>query len=441
MRMSLPTGLPPARPPGPPRRRRRAAGPGGGMRRPNRARLWFTAFLGVVLAGVAAVAVAVLVNRQPGQSLGQSVDSTLTEVLQGGQEENLLLIGNNARDASTPLAPGQADLMVVVHFDPRHHTVTLISVPRDALVAYPGYHDPIPKLKSALLMGGPKMETQAVSRFLGMPIQGYVEADFSGFAQAINAVGGVWVDIPARLYDPLHSHANFEPGYQHLNGSQALAYIRIRQNAAGNGYRVNDFQRMQAAYQVLLALKHQVLSRLSPGGLSHLVGVLSRDFATNLSTSNLIGLAASADHATFSHVTVGSINDAMTLRSAPLPGVNSAGAIEGADYDVLTPAEIARAVAPYGGRNPTTGLPAFPPPQTLSVAVSNTGEGQTAAANLRAAGFSVTLGGVAPTTNGTLVVTYPAGHLLDGLAVAHALGLSGAIVQPGPGSAVTVATP
>jgi LCP family protein required for cell wall assembly len=377
--------------------------------------------VGVVAALVVLGAGTVLVNRAPGDSLGGALTTTLTNVLQGGKPENILLIGNNARDAQTPTAPGEADLIYVVHFDPQKHLVAVISVPRDTLVAFPGWNDPIPKIKSALLMGGASLEVQAVSKLLGMPIQGYVEADFAGFEAAINAVGGLAIDVPARLYDPVHSHANFYPGLQHMDGAEALAYVRIRQNQAGNSYRTNSFQRSDAGTQVMEALKSQVLAHESVGSLSHLLSVLGADFATNLSTTQLVGLLASADHAKIESVTVGRVQDTMTITSTAIPGVNTAGEITGASYDILTPAEIESVLAPFGASGATTGLPPLPAPSSVDVAVTDDADGQIYASMLTKAGFHVTLGSV-PAAAGAPVIEYPAGDLGAAEAVGRTLG-------------------
>lgn len=394
--------------------------------------------------GVAALAVAgtitVLANRHPGDSVGVSIASTIASVFQGGRPENILLIGNNARKATTPLAPGQADLIYVVHFEPQKHLVVVLSVPRDTLVAYPGWNNPIPKIKSALLMGGPTFEVQSVSKLMGMPIQGYIEADFSGFAAAIDAVGGVTVDIPARLYDPTFSHANFYPGVQHLNGTQALAYVRIRQNQAGNGYRTNSFQRSDAGTQVMEALKKQVLSHESLGKISRLVGVLKSDFATNLSTSQLVGLLASSAHATIKSVTVGHLQDTMVIDSTAIPGINSSGEITGAYYDVLTPQEILATVAPYGGKDPVTGLAPLPAPSSVSVTVTDNADGVAVADILRKAGFPVTMGGSA-TSSGAPVIEYGSGGLPAAEAVGRAIGNSNETLVPASVSGIVVQAP
>jgi LCP family protein required for cell wall assembly len=299
------------------------------------------------------------------------------------------------------------------------------------MVAYPGWHDPIPKIKSAFLMGGPRLAVQEVASLTGLPIQHYVVADFQGFADAIDAVGGITVDIPARIYDPLHSGANFEPGVQHLDGAQALAWIRVRQNEAGNGYRVNDFQRMNAAVSLMRALEEQVVAHLSPGELTRLVGVWDKDVATDLSKSELVGLALELNHARIVHITLGSIRDSMDLMGAALPGVNAEGSFLGAYYDILTPAEIARDLAPiHPPRAPHTGLPPLPPPSSLHVLVTDDGAGATLAAELARQGVHAVLSPLVPKVTTTTVV-YPPGQLLAGMALGRAVGQGSEVVEEG----------
>jgi LCP family protein required for cell wall assembly len=395
----------------------------------------------VAAAAVIAVGVTVLANRHPGDPVGVSITSTVANVLQGDKTENILLIGNNARDATTPTAAGEADLIYVVHFDPKKRMITVLSVPRDALVAFPDWNDPIPKIKSALLMGGAQLETQTVSKFLGMPIQGYIEADFSGFEAAINAVGGVEIDVPARLYDPTFSHANFYPGKQHMNGTEALAYVRIRQNQAGNGDRTNSFQRSDAGTQVMEALKEQVLAHTSVGALSRLVGVLRSDFATNLSTTQLVGLLASANHAKIETETVGRLQDTMVITSTSIPGVNHEGKITGAYYDVLTPQEIDAVVKPLGGKNPVTGLAPLPAPSTVTVTVSENADGQAVLSLLHTAGFKVSAGTVPDSTAGAPIIEYPAGQLAAAEAVGRAIGNTNEVLEQANVANILVETP
>ena len=204
---------------------------------------------------------------------GRHAIGTLTaRVVMGTKPVNLLIIANNARGvrADDPLglgnAAGQADVILVARFDPTADRIYAITVPRDALFAQPGWNNTVPKIKTLFFMGnqetpprGPELLKQAVSQLTGLPIDGYLVMNFAGFQAAVDMVGGLTVDVKKRIYDPRHSGADFQPGVQHMDGAQVLAFVRVRQNDAGNDYRVNDFQRMQAEVQVVGLLRAKVL--------------------------------------------------------------------------------------------------------------------------------------------------------------------------------------
>ncbi len=382
---------------------------------------WITALLAVL--GIAALLSAVAAQRRPGEGITASLATTVL----GPQPTNVLLIGNNARNASSPLTPGQADLLFVVHIDPVKHQVAFISIPRNVMVAMPGWRDPVPKIKGAFFMGGPQLAMREVSRLVGMPVTRYVVADFSGFAQAINDVGGLTIDVRQRIYDPTHSHAIFNPGVQHLDGAQVLAYVRVRQNEASDSYRVNDFQRMSAAYGVLSALRQQALSHLSPSEVLKLLALWHQAVATNLSQATMAALALASLHASFVHVTVGTLADSMVLPPTSLPGVNAEGFIDGAYYDVLTPTQILSALSRYGSTDPSTGLPPLPAPSTVRVLVG--GGASTAASALTVAGIHATLAPL-PASTGATQVLYPAGDLPAAELVGRIIGQGNEQLKP-----------
>jgi LCP family protein required for cell wall assembly len=377
----------------------------------------------VAVAGIAAGGARVLMRRRAGEGITQSVATSIL----GAQPTNILLIGNNARQADSPLTPGQADLLFVLHIDPVHHQVVFISIPRNVMIAYPSWNDPVPKIKGAFFMGGPALATRKVSELLGMPIQYYVVSDFSGFERAINAIGGLNVDVQQPIFDPTHSHAEFAAGVQHMDGAQLLAYVRVRQNAAGNTYRTNDFQRMDAAYGVLASIRSQALAHLGPGALSTLFSVWRQDVATNLTQKAVVGLAFGVLHATWTHVTIGSLADSMVLPPTALPGVNAEGRIDGAYYDIVTRHQILASLAPYGSRDPRTGLAPLPAPSTVAVEVS--GNDAALVSRLRRAGLRATAASL-PAAPGATLVLYPEGDLPAAEVVGRALGQSNEQLEP-----------
>jgi LCP family protein required for cell wall assembly len=374
--------------------------------------------------------------------------TSLTDALRPLGPVNILLIGNNARNPRTPVdigtgGGGQADMIMLVHVDPRRHRVTVVSVPRDLLFAMPQYDVPIPKIKTLFFIGAEmrpnqaaELTVQGVERFTGLPVDGWVVTDFQGFVDAINAVGGVRVDIPARIYEPRHSGANFYPGWQTLNGEEALAFVRVRQNtlsAAGN----NDFAREEDQMAVLLALKSKLLDpRVDLAHLAALIRTWRHDVVTNLSDADLLRLALAVRHATVTRIALAGPGDSLDIASARLPGINRRGELEGAYYDVVDPAALTRLLRPLGSKGVWTGVD-LPSPQSVPVRVLGAAAW---AAKLRSAGFPVTAVGTAPSTRP--VVLYPPGHLTWGLAVGRALGAGDTWVAPGSqADAVVVEAP
>ena len=395
------------------------------------------AVLGILVAGVYAF------THSP-NTPGDNPVTDFVKIFQPVGTENILLIGNNARNPSGPLGlgtgGGQADIMMLAHIDPQNHTVKLISIPRDMLFAMPQYNITIPKIKSLFYIGAQmnpnqaaQLTVQGVEKFTGMHINYWITTDFQGFSDAINAVGGVRVYIPGRIYDPTHSGANFYPGWQTLNGTQALAYIRVRQNTAGP-VATNDFERDNAQAQVLLALQKKLLNKKSD--LTHiggLIGTWMKDVATNMSYDELLKTAGAIAGAKVSHFNIGNVGDSMDVLSAPATGLNQQNYITGAFYDIIDPAHVTQELKPYGSTGAWTGLP-LPPTSQIPVDVYAS---QSVVSKLQAAGYSVTvLGGGSGTY--PVQIDYPPGDLSWGLQVGRTLATGNSVVQPGSSSNAVV---
>lgn len=87
---------------------------------------------------------------------------------------------------------------------------------------------------------------------MGLHIDHYVEIGFAGFANIVDAVGGVDIDIDKGFKDK-YSGADFKSGKQTLNGEQALAFVRTR-----HAFAASDLQRTKNQQKFLSALAHQV---------------------------------------------------------------------------------------------------------------------------------------------------------------------------------------
>jgi len=401
----------------------------------------------IIVAGASLLVIALVCVALLWRPSTHYAGGVAARITMGDKPVNILLIANNGRDlkASDPLglgsAAGQADVILLARIDPRSHTIYAITIPRDALVAQPRWHNSVPKIKTLFFMGdqetpphGPQYLSRAVAAMTGLPVDGYLVANFAGFKEAVDFVGGLTVNVKARIHDPQFSHAEFRPGVQHMNGAQALAFIRVRQNQAGNSYRINDYQRMQAEVEVLGLLRDKLLdptrvSTLLPAFVEH----MNHDFATNLPHDQLVRIGIATAGAPVYQVPLGSVADSMVLARASVPGINHGGVIDETEYVVLDPADVQKRLADFGSHSSSTGLPPSPDPGSVHIELHGS---KHLAFHFEHLGFAhIRLVG-GPT--GEHRVVYPDGNPAAGWQAARALGTGDVYVQPGDGKVVTV---
>ncbi len=137
---------------------------------------------------------------------------------------------------------------------------------------------------------GGALADAALSNLLGIPIDYFVGLDFTAFQQAVNAVGGINIDVPVGFTDNQYPACaaptcpyetiHFNAGEQHMNGAIALEYARSRHGNNGQG---SDFARSARQQQIVDALKQQVLSIGGIGDLPGLLQALGNNVDTNMS--------------------------------------------------------------------------------------------------------------------------------------------------------------
>ena len=194
--------------------------------------------------------------------------------------ENILVYGDDSRAGLTPheqyvLRTGHdqtdnTDTIMIVHISPGRHRLTVMSIPRDTMVPVyecdsgPGYAgqqaDPAGavQVNSLLQIGGPTCLWKTVEQVTGIRIDHFIGIGMLGFVKVVNDLGGVNVCVPFNVNDSV-SGLNLNAGEQHINGIQALAFWRTRENI-GNGSDLERIQRDQfMSAQVVKGVLHSGL--------------------------------------------------------------------------------------------------------------------------------------------------------------------------------------
>lgn len=198
---------------------------------------------------------------------------------------NILLIGSDSR---TEGDEGRSDAMILLSISKNTKTIQMISLLRDMYVEIPG-HDGN-RLNAAYAFGGPELLLETVSQNFGIEVNHYVVVNFQAFANLVDAVGGVeleltneevqWVNAYLNEYNMLRDMPidtdyldTSLSGNIELNGPQALAFSR-------NRYIGTDFGRTERQRKVLAA----VIKKLPLAALTNADGVIEGLFP-NLTTN------------------------------------------------------------------------------------------------------------------------------------------------------------
>ncbi|WP_322760814.1 LCP family protein [Frankia sp. Cr2] len=414
--------------------------------------------LALALAGV--VSMAVLTVSGGGYVVFRYFDAQITRVPLGLDEaerpaeappgtENFLLVGSDSREGtgnqyqSEEVVSGQrSDTTMIAHLD-ANGTTTLVSFPRDTLVTIPGHGRN--KLNAAITLGGPSLLIRTLENLTDIKIDHFVSIDLAGFKAMTDAIGGVTVcvrPLPDGSTSNLHdewSQWHGVVGENHLNGEQALSFVRQRY-----GLPDGDFDRIRRQQQFISTVFQKATSNgvlANPAKLEGLLasatGALTVDDGTTV--DDLRNLATRLR---------GMSTDAISFETIPVrqptraDGANAAGELRRyGSVQIYDPGQLDTFLAPLRGHgsaalNPTgtPGTPGTPdtpgtqpeattvPPTAVTVDVLNgtttSGLAISTARELTAAGFRIARVATAENrhTETSLVRYGP-----DGLAAAHTL--------------------
>ncbi|MGD9694173.1 MAG: LCP family protein [Thermoleophilia bacterium] len=245
------------------------------FRVPRRRRVW-TSVVGWGLWAVVGLVVAILAGSyiQLDDTLSAAAPDTkeakaaraATKPVLPGRPRNILLIGSDARAGEADQGQ-RSDTLILVRMDQKRGFISMLSFPRDLYVPIYGIGccDKI----NAAYSQSTETAIKTIEQLTGQPINNYVDVNFQGFAKMVNTVGGVYIDVDRRYFNQNlgtaatnYAPIDLRPGYQKLNGNDALDFVRYRHGDS-------DYARQARQQMFLTELKRQARS-LSLGNISSL---------------------------------------------------------------------------------------------------------------------------------------------------------------------------
>jgi LCP family protein required for cell wall assembly len=194
------------------------------------------------------------------------------------QPATALLIGYDARAGvdSFGAAGSRSDTIMLVRADPQQNTLSLFSFPRDLVVPIYCKDQTTPittdRINSAWTSCGPTGTLNTVEKLTGINVNYLITIDFHGFKLLVNKLHGIYMDVDHRYLNTVggpggYATIDLEPGYQKLNGQQALDFVRFR-------HTDSDLYRVARQQLFIEALKDRLSTGVSIFQIPKLIGAL-----------------------------------------------------------------------------------------------------------------------------------------------------------------------
>ena len=240
----------------------------------------------------------VLVGKVYAEMNYEEIESVSSSPMKEEGVTNILLIGNDSRENGED---GRSDAMILLSISNKTKKIYMTSLLRDMYVEIPGYKDN--RLNAAYSYGGAELLMETIEQNFDIHISRYVLVNFEAFANLVDAVGGVDLELTGKEVEYVNGYLveynillgrpegtdyfdDLSGGMVHLNGPQALAYCR-------NRYIGTDFGRTERQRKVLT----EVIHKLPKGVLTNpkgLIDGLMPNLTTNLTQAECYRLSLMA---------------------------------------------------------------------------------------------------------------------------------------------------
>ncbi|MUK87371.1 LytR family transcriptional regulator [Ornithinibacillus sp. L9] len=196
---------------------------------------------------------------------------------------SILIIGVDDSERRGYEEQSRSDTLILATFNKEQEDIKLLSIPRDTY-AYVPEVDYYTKINHAHFYGGAKAAIETVEEFLHVPVDYYVRLNFEAFIEVIDSLGGIHYDVPFEMYemdskdkkDAIH----LLPGYQKINGEEALALARTRKYDS-------DIERGKRQQEIIKTVIKEAASASTVFKLSELIDSVGKNMTTNLTFEDM----------------------------------------------------------------------------------------------------------------------------------------------------------
>ena len=198
---------------------------------------------------------------------------------------NIMLLGSDQREGAYT---GRTDSMILVTINTKENTVNVTSFPRDLYVYIPGWKDQ--RINAAYPHGGFECLQETMAYNFGVRPDYYIMVNFWAFEYFVDDLGGFYINVPRTICDDKwgggESHCVY-PGTHHMNGREALWYVRSR-------VTTNDFDRNKRQQLVLQAILERMLALKTLTRIPQLYKTYSKHVSTDLDLGTVLSLIPTA---------------------------------------------------------------------------------------------------------------------------------------------------
>ena len=224
------------------------------------------------------------------------------EKLKTVERINILVLGESDANQGQGHTPYYlTDTIMVASYNPQTQQASILSIPRDTYVGKKNKNT-----ASSNYLASYKINSiyrnrtningalESVSELTGLDIQNYIMIDTDAIADIVDAIGGVWFNVPIDMdYEDLNQNLfiHLKAGEQLIDGNKAEQLLRFRHNQDGTSYPAeygnNDIGRMKTQREFIQETAKQLLRIENAGKIVNILDIVFKNVKTNLSLQDM----------------------------------------------------------------------------------------------------------------------------------------------------------